>query len=63
MLNEGQKLLVSLGLTPSVKVPGDRSLDGVTLQPYDVQGLTADSKRWDDAYDALLRGVKQIGGD
>jgi iron(III) transport system substrate-binding protein len=63
MLNEGQKLLVSLGLTPSVKVPGDRSLDGVTLQPYDVQGLTADSKRWDNAYDALLRGVKQIGGD
>jgi iron(III) transport system substrate-binding protein len=63
MLNEGQKLLVSLGLTPSVKVPGDRSLEGVTLLPYDVQGLTTDAKRWEDAYDGLLRGVKQIGGD
>ncbi len=63
MLNEGQKLLVSLGLTPSVKVPGDRSLDGVSVQPYDVQGLLdpARSKHWEDAYDGLLRGVKQIG--
>lgn len=61
MLTEGQKLLVSLGLTPSVKVPGDRSLEGVTLVPYDIQGLTTDAKRWEDAYDALLRGVKQIG--
>jgi iron(III) transport system substrate-binding protein len=63
MLNEGQKLLVSLGLTPSVKVPGDKSLQGITLEPYDVQGLTADSKTWDDRYDRLLRGLKQIGGD
>ena len=63
MLNEGQKLLVSLGLTPSVKVPGDKSLQGVTLEPYDVKGLTADSKTWDDRYDRLLRGLKQIGGD
>jgi iron(III) transport system substrate-binding protein len=63
MLNEGQKLLVSLGLTPSVKVPGDKSLQGVTLEPYDVQGLTADTKTWDDRYDRLLRGLKQIGGD
>jgi iron(III) transport system substrate-binding protein len=63
MLNEGQKLLVSLGLTPSVKVAGDDSLQGVTLEPYDVQGLTADSKTWDDRYDRLLRGLKQIGGD
>ncbi len=63
MLNEGQKLLVSLGLTPSVKVPDDKSLQGVTLEPYDVQGLTADSKTWDDRYDRLLRGLKQIGGD
>jgi iron(III) transport system substrate-binding protein len=62
MLSDGQKLLVSLGLTPAAKVPGDRSLDGVTLLEYDVQGLTADPKRWDDAYDELLRGVKRIGG-
>src|SRR6266496_2696459 len=63
MLNEGQKLLVSLGLTPSAKIPGDTSLQGVTLEPYDVQGLTQDSKTWDDRYDRLLRGLKQIGGD
>ena len=63
MLSDGQKLLVSLGLTPSVKVPGDRSLDGVTMLEYDVRGLTSDAKRWEDAYDALLRGVEKIGGD
>jgi iron(III) transport system substrate-binding protein len=63
MLNEGQKLLVSLGLTPSVKVADDKSLQGVTLEPYDVQGLTQDGKTWDDRYDRLLRGLKQIGGD
>jgi iron(III) transport system substrate-binding protein len=63
MLNEGQKLLVSLGLTPSVKVEGDQSLQGVTLEPYDVEGLTQDSKTWEDRYDRLLRGLKQIGGD
>jgi iron(III) transport system substrate-binding protein len=63
MLNEGQKLAVSLGLTPSVKVPGDKSLDGVTLKPYDIAGLVADAKTWEDRYDQLLRGRKQIGGD
>ena len=63
LLGDGQKLLVSLGLTPSVKVEGDKSLQGVTLEPYDVQGLTQDSKTWDDRYDRLLRGLKQIGGD
>ena len=63
MLNEGQKLAVSLGLTPSVKVPGDKSLDGVTLKPYDVAGLVVDAKTWEDRYDQLLRGRKQIGGD
>src|SRR6266540_2917559 len=63
MLSDGQKLLVSLGLTPSVKIAGDNSLQGVTLEPYDVQGLTQDSKTWDDRYDQLLRGLEQIGGD
>jgi iron(III) transport system substrate-binding protein len=63
MLSDGQKLLVSLGLTPSVKIAGDNSLQGVTLEPYDVQGLTQDSKTWDDRYDRLLRGLEQIGGD
>jgi iron(III) transport system substrate-binding protein len=63
MLNEGQKLLVREGLTPSTKVAGDVSQRGVTLEPYDVEGLTKDSKTWDDRYDRLVRGVKQIGGD
>ena len=63
MLNEGQQLLVSEGLTPGTKVSSDNSLQGVTLEPYDVEGLTQDSKTWDDRYDRLVRGVKQIGGD
>jgi iron(III) transport system substrate-binding protein len=62
ILSDGQRVLVKDGLTPSTTVPGDRSLNGITLVPYDVAGLVADSKSWSDKYDALLRGVQQIQG-
>lgn len=62
ILTDGQKVLVQNGLTPSTKVPGDHSLDGITLVPYDVAGLTSDEKSWADKYDALLRGVQQVKG-
>lgn len=62
MLTDGQKALVNEGLTPSTKVPGDHSLDGLTLQPYDVAGLVAGEKAWAQKYDALLRGVEQVQG-
>jgi iron(III) transport system substrate-binding protein len=62
LLSDGQKVLVKDGLTPSTKVPGDHSLDGVTIEPYDVKGLVADEKSWGQKYDALLRGVQQVKG-
>jgi iron(III) transport system substrate-binding protein len=63
LLTEGQQVLVKDGLTPSTKVPGDHSLDGITLFPYDVDGLGKDEKSWSQKYDALLRGVQQVKGD
>ena len=62
LLSDGQQQLVKDGLTPSTKVPGDHSLDGITLEAYDVKGLVADEKSWSTKYDALLRGVQQVKG-
>lgn len=62
LLSDGQKVLVKDGLTPSTKVPGDKSLDGITIEPYDVQGLLSGEKNWSSKYDALLRGVQQVKG-
>jgi iron(III) transport system substrate-binding protein len=59
MLTDGQKVLVGLHLTPVTKVPGDTSLDGITLADFDVKTLATDASTWDKKYDALLRGVKQ----
>jgi len=60
MLTEGQQVLADLHLTPSTDVPGDTSLKGLTLAPFDVQSLTADTSTWDARYDAQLRGVAAV---
>jgi iron(III) transport system substrate-binding protein len=62
LLAEGQRTLVGQGLTPSTKVAGDHSLDGISLVSYDVAGLAANEKPWAQRYDALLRGVQQVKG-
>jgi iron(III) transport system substrate-binding protein len=62
LLTDGQQTLVDQGLSPSTKVPGDNSLKGITLDKYDVAGLTADEKSWAQKYDALLRGVEKVKG-
>jgi iron(III) transport system substrate-binding protein len=62
LLTDGQKALVDQGLSPSTKVPGDDSLKGITLEPYDVTELATNEKAWADKYDALLRGVQQVKG-
>ncbi|WP_411085126.1 ABC transporter substrate-binding protein [Streptomyces sp. 061-3] len=61
LLTDGQKELVDLKLTPVTKVPGDKSLDGITLAPFDVEGLTSKDGAWDKKYDELLRGVATVG--
>lgn len=61
LLTDGQKELVKLGLTPSTKVPGDKSLNGIKLVPFDVKGLSTDDGSWDKKYDALLRGAASVG--
>jgi iron(III) transport system substrate-binding protein len=60
MLTDGQKVLVDLHLTPSTDVPGDESLRGINLVPFDVTTLTRDSATWDKKYDAQLRGITKI---
>lgn len=62
MLSDGQKVLVQQELTPSTKVAGDTSLQGITLGTFPVQELSKNSKTWSDRYDALLRGVPQQPG-
>ncbi|GHJ42620.1 ABC transporter substrate-binding protein [Streptomyces sp. TS71-3] len=61
MLNEGQKVLVSQRMTPSTKVPGDTSLKGLNLVPFDVKTLATSSGSWDKRYDEQLRGVLADG--
>lgn len=60
MLTKGQKVIVDLKLSPSTKVPGDKSMKGLTLAPFAVKELTDDEKKWDEKYDALLRGAKTL---
>ncbi len=60
ILTDGQKVLVDLHLTPATKVPGDTSLDGITLADFDVKTLSKDAATWDKKYDELLRGVKKV---
>nr|WTB33190.1 extracellular solute-binding protein [Streptomyces sp. NBC_00830] len=61
LLTDGQKALVDVGVTPVTKVPGDKSLSGITLAPFDVEGLTSKNGNWDKKYDELLRGVATVG--
>ncbi len=60
MLTEGQQVLTEVHLTPSVPVPGDTSLTGLNIVPFDVETLTRDGESWSARYDALLRGATQV---
>jgi iron(III) transport system substrate-binding protein len=60
MLTEGQQVLVSQHLTPSTDVPGDSSLTGLNIVPFDTDTLVKDGKSWDDRYDAQVRGVQRV---
>jgi iron(III) transport system substrate-binding protein len=60
LLTEGQQVLVDQKITPSTEVPGDKSLDGLTIVPFDTETLINDGESWEKRYDELLRGVAQV---
>lgn len=60
LLTDGQQVLVDLHLTPSTDVPGDDSLKGLNIVPFDVETLTAEASTWDKKYDAQVRGVEKV---
>jgi iron(III) transport system substrate-binding protein len=60
LLTEGQQVLVDQKITPSTQVAGDKSLDGLTIVPFDSQTLIDDGTQWEKRYDELLRGVTQV---
>jgi len=60
LLSDGQKVIVKQGLTPSTKVAGDKSLDGITLAPFPIDELRKNGATWAKKFDELLRGVEQI---
>jgi iron(III) transport system substrate-binding protein len=60
LLTEGQQVLVDQKITPSTEVPGDKSLDGLTIVPFDTETLINDGASWEKRYDELLRGVTQV---
>ena len=57
LLEEGQKILVDEGLTPSI--PEDAAEDplaGLEVIPVDVKTLTEAGKEWSDKYDKVVSG-------
>jgi iron(III) transport system substrate-binding protein len=57
LLEEGQKILVDEGLTPSI--PEDEAEDplaGLEVIPVDVKTLTENGKEWSDKYDKVVSG-------
>lgn len=60
MLSEaGQKAIANQALTPVLKVPGDDSLNGLSIVPFDVKGLTQPGamNAWSHKYEDLLSAM------
>lgn len=58
MLEEGQKILVDMGLTPSIVPEGvEDPLEGVEVIPVDTDTLVNENEKWMKAYDDVLRGA------
>jgi iron(III) transport system substrate-binding protein len=55
LLEEGQKVLVEEGLTPSI-AEGKDPLAGLEVIPVDVETLTTDGKAWSEKYDKVVSG-------
>lgn len=63
LLEEGQQVLVDLGLTPSVPPKGAPSLlDGIESIPIDLDTLLSEGDEWSAKYEQLLEGGEEIDG-
>jgi iron(III) transport system substrate-binding protein len=56
ILEEGQKNLVDLGLTPSISPGGADPLEGIEVIPVDVQALINEGDKWSKRYDEVVSG-------
>lgn len=58
LLEDGQKVITDLGLTPAIQEGDD--LGGATLIPVDTERLLDEGDKWSKQYDDLLSGGKVI---
>jgi iron(III) transport system substrate-binding protein len=60
MLDEGQRVLADLHLTPAI-AQGDDPLAGVELIPVDVNKVLDENEEWTKKYEAVVSGGSQVG--
>lgn len=60
LLGDGQKALVKEGLTPTTKVPGDKTTGGLNLVPYDTKGYESQQKKWAQEWDRLISTTPKL---
>ena len=60
---EGQKVLVDLGLTPSISVGGEDPLAGVDVIPVDVAEILNNSDKWSKQYANVIEGGEVVEGE
>jgi len=58
MLDEGQKVITDMNLTPAI-VEGDDPLAGVEIIPVDVNKLLDENDEWHKRYEAVVSGGEQ----
>ena len=62
MLEEGQQVLIDLGLTPAIVPEGAKDpMEGVEVIPVDTDKMVNENEKWTKAYDDLLRGAGGAG--
>lgn len=64
ILDEGQQVMVDLGLTPAIPPTGSKDpLAGVEVLPYDVEAVLNESDEWSKKYDDLVSRGKLVDGE
>ncbi len=60
ILEEGQKVLVDEGLTPSISPDGSDPLEGIEVIPVDVKALIESGDEWSKKYDEVVAGGEAV---